>query len=93
MTRYLRIAPAVYFAMLAAALVGVWVRGYSLYDQWNYGGSRSIWFGVWFLAALSLALAALFAFKEFTRFTVREILLATTVVALMLGLGVYLLQR
>jgi len=93
MTRYLLTAGAVYLALLAVALIGLWIRGYSLHDQLTYGGHRSIWFGVWFLAASSFALAALFTFKNFTRFTVREILFATTVVALALGLGVYLLQR
>jgi hypothetical protein len=93
MTRYLLTAGAIYLALLAVALIGVWIRGYSLQDHWTYGGHRSIWFGVWFLAASSFALAALFTFKDFTRFTVGEILLATTVVAFVLGLGVYMLQR
>jgi hypothetical protein len=93
MTRYLRIAGAIYFLLLAVALIGVWIRGYSLQDHWSYGGHRSIWFGVWFLAATSFALAALFTFKQFRRFTVREILFATTIVALVLGSGVYLLHR
>jgi hypothetical protein len=93
MTRYLLIAGGIYFLLLAVALIGLWIRGYSLHDHWTYGGHRSILFGVWFLAATSFALAALFAFKNFSRFTTRELLFAATVVALVLGLGFYLLQR
>jgi hypothetical protein len=43
----------------------------------------------WFLVASSFALAALFAFKRHWRFTVRGLLLATSVIAAMLGLVVY----
>jgi hypothetical protein len=45
----------------------------------------------WFLAACSFALAALFAFKRSWRFSVRSILIATTLLAIALGLGVYFL--
>jgi hypothetical protein len=153
MTRYLRIAGAVAFALLACAMIGLWIRSYSLHDQLTYEGDRSIWFGAstrggvtigrqlvqmppddgdrfhlltldydqlnftgrmlttfgfgymtlmsgasvtlphWFLAASSFALAALFAVKKFSRFTTRDVLFATTVAALLLGLGVCLLQR
>jgi hypothetical protein len=44
----------------------------------------------WFLAASSLGLAALFAFKRNWRFTIRTLLVATTLVAAGLGIGVYL---
>jgi hypothetical protein len=43
----------------------------------------------WFLAALSFGLAALLAYKPVTRFTVRGLLVATTLLAAMLGLAVY----
>jgi hypothetical protein len=43
----------------------------------------------WFLAACSFGLAALFAFKRTWRFTVRGLLIATTVLAAILGLAVY----
>jgi len=39
----------------------------------------------------SLALAALFAFKRTWRFTIRTLLIATTLVAAVLGIGVYFL--
>jgi hypothetical protein len=43
----------------------------------------------WFLVASSLGLAALFAFKPITRFTVRGLLITTTLLASVLGLAVY----
>ena len=43
----------------------------------------------WFLAASSLALAALFAFKRTWRYSLRTILVATTLLAGLLGLAVY----
>jgi len=43
----------------------------------------------WFLAACSLGLAALFAFKRTWRYSLRTILVATTVLAAILGLAVY----
>ena len=43
----------------------------------------------WFLAASSLAFAALLAFKPITRFTVRGLLITTTLLAAVLGLAVY----
>ncbi len=45
----------------------------------------------WFVAASSFGLAALFAFKRNWRFTIRTLLIATTLIAAALGLGVYLL--
>jgi hypothetical protein len=45
----------------------------------------------WFLALSSLALAALLAFKPVTRFTVRGLLITTTLVAAVLGAAVYTL--
>jgi len=45
MTRYLRIAAAVCFALLAISLICVWIRSYSLHDQLTYEWDRSIWFG------------------------------------------------
>jgi hypothetical protein len=44
----------------------------------------------WFLAASSFALAAVFHFKRNWRFTVRGLLIATTLLAIALGLGVAL---
>jgi hypothetical protein len=43
----------------------------------------------WFLAASSLALAALFAFNRTWRYSLRTILVATTFLAAALGLAVY----
>jgi hypothetical protein len=43
----------------------------------------------WFLAASSLGLAALFAFKRTWRYSLRTILVATTLLAGLLGLAVY----
>jgi hypothetical protein len=43
----------------------------------------------WFLAASSLGLAALFAFKRSWRYSLRTILVATTLLAAVLGLAVY----
>jgi hypothetical protein len=45
----------------------------------------------WFLALSSLALAALLAFKPITRFTIRRLLITTTLLAAVLGLAVYAL--
>ena len=45
----------------------------------------------WSLIAMSAALAALFVFKGTWRFTIRTLLIATTLVAAALGLGVFLL--
>jgi hypothetical protein len=47
----------------------------------------------WFLAASSLALAALFAFKRTWRYSLRTILVATTLLAGLLGLAVYVAGR
>jgi hypothetical protein len=46
----------------------------------------------WFLAALSLALAARFAFKRTWRFTTRGLPIATMLVAVILGLAAYALS-
>jgi hypothetical protein len=43
----------------------------------------------WFLTASSLALAALFAFKRTWRYSLRTILVATTILAGLLGLAVW----
>jgi hypothetical protein len=43
----------------------------------------------WFLALSSFALAGLLAFKPITRFTVRGLLITTTLLAAVLGLAVY----
>jgi phosphotransferase system glucose/maltose/N-acetylglucosamine-specific IIC component len=146
MARYLRIAAAVVFALLALALVALWVRSHYWYDDIIYYARRreveitsargvlvcvtfpmplretlgahwtsspmNPWlaldrrrgfgFGLsiqpafqamkvphWLLAASSLALAVLFAFKKSWRFTTRGLLIATTVVAGLLGLIAY----
>jgi hypothetical protein len=63
-------------------------RGFSLTRADNgYGVS----FPHWFLAACSLGFAALFAFKKTWRFRLRSILIATTLLVIALGLGVYFL--
>jgi hypothetical protein len=156
MTRYLRIAAAVTFALLAVALIGLWVRSHYYAERirgpvaeknglhlWSSGGELSMvlatyaipgelpewscdafpfprvsynrypprFVGIlarlgfyfhggrqimlslpyWFLTVVSASLAALFAFKRTWRFTIRTLLIATTLIALALGLGVYLL--
>jgi hypothetical protein len=52
-------------------------------------GHTVIAFPHWFVAASSLGLAALFAFKRTWRYSVRTILVATTLLAALLGLVVY----
>ena len=151
MHRPLRYAPAAFFALLALAFVGLWVRSYYWRDSisgplwgvryecashrgstyfathptfdlghspvdWKLMSMRGVLFSGstprggylgfsvisrqayramtlphWFLAASSLALAALLAFKPITRFTVRGLLIATTLLAAVLGLAVYAL--
>jgi hypothetical protein len=146
MARYLRIAAAVTFALLACAVIGLWVRSYWRLQiletqsglhaaqissveghvaiarlgpgtrigqpylsvvagdsaDWrregvlgfaNYedGSITALILPHWFLAASSLALAVLFACKRTWRFTIRTLLIATTLIAGALGLGVYLL--
>jgi hypothetical protein len=157
MRRHLRYAPAVAFALLALAFVGLWVRSYTYsdgiggpidkyqtagfdscyglikgnlskwpqgslpFDRWFFASRAAAidrdgmeeWrkfftplglglsldirpnggFGFslphWFLAASSLALAALLAFKPITRFSVRGLLIATRLLAAVLGAVVY----
>ena len=152
MTRYLRITAAVFFALLAVALIGLWVRSFhrsdflwceipnsrrlqlssydsrvvlrlfdrnpafdnspdqprrTSYPHIEFLGGRlplggllgfdysrresfvSATIPYWFLFASSLAIAALFAFKRTWRFSVRALLITTTLVAAALGLGVY----
>jgi hypothetical protein len=159
MARYFRIAAAGFFALLAVALIGLWVRShfrkdsvmrfsnpsYVMATSWSgtlawqsvklprklppaprwtvqstpvprrsfaSGVERSllcrlgfnyqrvtvasatvfvITIPIWSLIALSAALAALFAFKGKWRFSLRTLLIATTLVAAALGLGVFLL--
>lgn len=154
MTRYLRIAAAVTFALLACALIGLWVRSYYRVDivtaplggtygiylstgrgralcevrhlqvlssekwshwshpaisnakasRWQNGilcglgfeveivtGSYYVMMPYWFLTLPTVALAALFTFKRTWRFTIRALLIATTLIAGALGLGVYVL--
>ena len=152
MARYLRIAAAVFFALLAVALIGLWVRSYSWHDYIRYRmgaghvGCESFdgivmlahfrlppisdhpWLAIrpssvpsslpddsftdiglgfqyrfiraathfclphWFLALITASLAALFAFKRSWRFTTRGLLIATTIVAAALGVGVCFVQ-
>jgi hypothetical protein len=149
MVRYARYAPAVAFALLAIAFVGLWARSYRRVDiligplgetrgfamgsvngviapgvssirrpeEWSMRSypsrprtvsrwQRGVLFGLgfsfandstglhfqlpyWFLALSSLALAALLAFKPITRFTVRGLLITTTLLAAILGLAAY----
>jgi hypothetical protein len=55
------------------------------------GKVKSLYCPLLFLAASSLALAVLLAFKPITRFTVRGLLIATTLLAAVLGAVVYAL--
>jgi hypothetical protein len=151
MARYLRIAAAVVFALLALAFVALWVRSYYYLDRvhvpaggkavlgfgsyagntaWGWGTKRifaarrwhlssqhhsevvgfnfrgkNSFYGFnldgngvthvrvtsphWFLAAASGALAALFAFTRTWRFSIRAMLIATAVLAGVLGLIAY----
>jgi hypothetical protein len=52
-------------------------------------GPSGLLFSHWFLAASSLSLAALFAFKRTWHYSLRTILVATTLLAAILGLAVY----
>jgi hypothetical protein len=56
--------------------------------DWNGGLPRAV-LPHWFVAASSFALAALFAFKRTWRYSLRTILVATTLLAAALGLAVY----
>lgn len=147
MTRYLRIAAAGFFVLLAIALIGLWVRSYYYFvavsgpvGTQHYLDSSSslgvvntvvvpeaasfgwtVWttridpgphesrlregfFGLrleitdvqihfalphWFLVACSFALAAVLTFKRTWRFSIRSILIAMTLLAVALGIGVY----
>jgi hypothetical protein len=158
MTRYLRIAAAGFFLLLAIALIALWIRSYTWQDEatawlgqgqsgtaasvrgvvlivtirdtdqldgptgvrltsrrvtppfksmifsdsgllgfWGESGSFLTLSGVnatlpyWFFVGLALAFAALFTFKKSWRFSIRSILIATTLLAVALGLGVYFL--
>jgi hypothetical protein len=55
----------------------------------NYAQVSAISLPHWFLALSSFAVAGLLAFKPITRFTVRGLLITTTLLAAMLGLAVY----
>jgi hypothetical protein len=56
--------------------------------EWS-GRMQGLQLPFWFLALSSLALATLIAFKPITSFTVRGLLIATTLFAAVLGLAVY----
>jgi hypothetical protein len=150
----LRYAPAIVFALLALAFVGLWVRSYYVIDtaygrvgesrQIGWGFSRGLvtiryadlgrpirkfqgwhfnsrpvepdaiadngwseqtyvgfgrvngvlgvvnyYFPFWLPTLIAASLAAVFAFKPITRFTVRGLLVTTTLLAAVLGLVVY----
>jgi hypothetical protein len=55
----------------------------------NNGWGVYLFLPHWFLATSSLAVAALFAFKTSCRFTIRGLLITTTLLAAVLGLVVY----
>ena len=155
MARYLRIAAAVFLALLAVGLIGLWVRSYSSLDTVSgpIGDKRGLtffsslgvisvialesdkrsspsswssattqvdssrfrwsrlqegWFGLsgkvanghvtvglphWFLATCSFGIAVGFVLKRPWRFTTRGLLIATAVVAAILGLVVYAIKR
>jgi hypothetical protein len=62
------------------------------YFNFNFNADSeriSVTLPYWFLAASSLGLAALFAFKRTWRFSLRTILVVTTLLAALLGLAVY----
>jgi hypothetical protein len=56
---------------------------------WTNGSHFLMMLPYWFLAASSLGLAALFAFKPTWHYSLRTILVATTLLAGLLGLAVY----
>ncbi len=61
--------------------------GFGVIPRDNFG-LMGLYLPHWFLAASSLALAALFAFERTWRYSLRTILVATTVVVAILGLAV-----
>jgi hypothetical protein len=63
------------------------IIGFGYLDHWLFG--RAIALPHWAPALSSLAIAALFVFKRNWRYSLRTILVATTVVAVVLGLAVW----
>jgi hypothetical protein len=66
-----------------------WYQAVLYFDCWFESGGGWITLPHWFLAASSLGLAALLAFTRTWRYSLRTILVATTVVAGLLGLAVW----
>src|SRR5688572_20366810 len=70
------------------------IEDHSKHTTFGFGirrRSRSIclYFSMWVLVASCLGLAALFAFKRTWRYSLRTVLVATTLLAGLLGLAVY----
>jgi hypothetical protein len=68
---------------------GFWRSPLLRFEYRHYEVETTLYVPHWFLAASSLGLAALFAFKRTWRYSLRTILVATTLLAGLLGLAVY----
>jgi hypothetical protein len=73
------------YAELEAYIPSATILGFCLY------GDRGIKLPFWFLISICASISALFFFKRQWRFTLRTLLIATTLVAMVLGLMVAVL--
>jgi hypothetical protein len=76
-----KVAPRISGSRLRNGFLGLGIR--------TSQGNSNVTLPYWFLAASSLGLAALFAFKRSLRYSLRTILIATTLLAAILGLAIY----
>jgi hypothetical protein len=90
--RKLRIAWSVGWALAAVLLIALWVRNYLLYGIRGsaFNGEQDFVFGVVGLTAIVAALSWL---QWSRQFSLRTLLIATTLVAVVLGLVVWLKHR
>src|SRR5687768_8626670 len=87
--RYVRIATSVFFGVLCVLLIVLWVPPPKIKPSWlyefdEYGGY--IKFPHWFPILISGMLAAGHGLRRPYRFSLRTLLIATTVIAVVLGL-------
>jgi hypothetical protein len=91
--RKLRIALSIFFAIACVLLLVPWARNY-----WGWGtaigplgaATRTEGFPNWLIAALLSLLATMSLMLERISFSLRTLLIATTLVALGLGMVIYL---
>jgi hypothetical protein len=67
----------------------VWQEPYLGFDYEGGGSGFVLAIPFWFIVPLLLALATFLAYKPITRFTVRGLLITTTLLAAVLGLAVF----